>query len=223
MSDLPEEIIEPQGNTELSERELEILKLLATGLSNKEIAAQLFLSVNTVKVHLRNIFAKLGVQSRTEAILIAIQRGYVNVPNTAVPNTAVAAIEREPIGTEDQAPLEPVSVAPVVEIEPALPVPRRLLLIGLALLAIGLAVIAVPRGSAQSNGQTQPFSDSASVGAAIALQTGDSVWQQLAPMSLPRGRLAATSIGSRVVAIGGETANGVTGLVEIWDATRQQW
>ena len=68
--------------TELSERELEILKLLATGLSNKEIAAQLFLSLNTVKVHLRNIFAKLGVQSRTEATLIAIQRGYVSVPGT---------------------------------------------------------------------------------------------------------------------------------------------
>ncbi len=73
------------ANTELSERELEILKLLATGLSNKEIAAQLFLSLNTVKVHLRNIFAKLGVQSRTEATLIAIQRGYVSVPGTAVP------------------------------------------------------------------------------------------------------------------------------------------
>ena len=78
MSDQFDDFIEQPANTELSERELEILKLLATGLSNKEIASQLFLSVNTVKVHLRNIFAKLGVQSRTEATLIAIQRGYVS-------------------------------------------------------------------------------------------------------------------------------------------------
>jgi DNA-binding CsgD family transcriptional regulator len=217
MSDQLDELNLPQGNTELSERELEILKLLATGLSNKEIAAQLFLSPNTVKVHLRNIFAKLGVQSRTEATLIAIQRSYVTVPGTVLA-TDEAAGPREPIGAEDQTP-----TAPAIEIEPALSVRRRLLLIGLALLAIGLAVIAVPRGSAQSSGQTQPFSDSTNVNAASAQQTGDSVWQQLVPMSLPRGRLAATALGSQVVAIGGETSNGVTGLVETWDATRQQW
>jgi DNA-binding CsgD family transcriptional regulator/N-acetylneuraminic acid mutarotase len=221
MSDPLDELNLPQGNTELSERELEILKLLATGLSNKEIAAQLFLSINTVKVHLRNIFAKLGVQSRTEATVIAIQRGYVTVPGSSA--NGDAALAREPIGVEDQTQAEAVPAAPAIEIEPALPVRRRLLLIGLALLAIGLAVIAVPRGSAQSSSQTQPFSDSASAGVVSALQAGDSVWQPLAPMSQPRGRLAATTIGSQIVAIGGETTSGVTGLVEIWNADQQQW
>jgi DNA-binding CsgD family transcriptional regulator/N-acetylneuraminic acid mutarotase len=221
MLDELDDFVPQPANTELSERELEILKLLATGLSNKEIAAQLFLSPNTVKVHLRNIFAKLSVQSRTEATLIAIQRGYVTVPSTAVPGTVSA--NGEAISAEDQTPGEPVPVAPAIEIETALPVRRRLLLIGLALLAIGLAVIAVPRGSAQSAAQGQPFSDSANANAAITRQTGDSVWQQLVPMSLPRGRLAATAIGSQIVAIGGESANGVTGLVEIWDANQQQW
>ena len=224
MSDPYDETIEQPANTELSERELELLKLLATGLSNKEIASQLFLSVNTVKVHLRNIFAKLGVQSRTEATLVAIQRGYVTVPG-AVPADEGAAIEGERIETGEQAGVAPAPTAPVpaIAIEPALPVKRRLVLIGLAILAIGLAVIAVPRGSAQSSGKAQPFSDSASAGAAIPLQTGDSVWQQLAPISLPRGRLATAAIGSQIVAIGGETANGVTGLVEIWDADQQAW
>jgi len=56
------ELIEP-----LSERELEILQLIAEGLSNPEIGARLYLSLNTVKAHTRNIYGKLGVNSRTQA------------------------------------------------------------------------------------------------------------------------------------------------------------
>jgi len=61
----------------LTERELEVLRLVATGASNQQIAQELFISVNTVKVHLRNIFTKLGVQSRTEATLYAIKEGWI--------------------------------------------------------------------------------------------------------------------------------------------------
>ncbi len=223
MSEKLDALSEEPTNTELSERELEILKLLATGLSNKEIASQSFLSVNTVKVHLRNIFGKLGVQSRTEATLIAIQRGYVPVPG--VPSTEEIAIESEANGAAGPARAVPVSApqAPAIESERALPRRRRFMLIALALLAIGLAVMAAPRGSARSSSPTQPFSDSANANAAGALQTGDSVWQQLIPMSLPRGRLATAAVGSQIVAIGGETSNGVTGLVEVWDANQQKW
>ncbi len=52
----------------LSERELEVLQLIADGFTNQEVAAKLFLSLNTVKVHTRNIYGKLGVHSRTQAI-----------------------------------------------------------------------------------------------------------------------------------------------------------
>ncbi len=52
----------------LSERELEVLQLLAEGLKNREISAKLYLSLNTIKVHNRNIFSKLGVNNRTKAI-----------------------------------------------------------------------------------------------------------------------------------------------------------
>jgi LuxR family maltose regulon positive regulatory protein len=52
----------------LSERELEVLQLVAEGLTNREIAARLFLSLNTVKAHTRNIYGKLGVNSRTQAV-----------------------------------------------------------------------------------------------------------------------------------------------------------
>lgn len=57
----------------LTEREREILELLAQGLSNKLIAAQLYLSVRTVEGHLANIYARLGVHSRTEAMLLAVK------------------------------------------------------------------------------------------------------------------------------------------------------
>ena len=64
---------------ELTDREREILELVATGASNRQIAQQLHISSNTVKVHLRNIFEKLGVSSRTEATLYAVRNGLVEV------------------------------------------------------------------------------------------------------------------------------------------------
>ena len=66
-----DELIEP-----LSEREVEVLRLLAQGMTNKDIAQTLILSVRTIEAHLRNIFGKLGVRSRTEAALWAVEHGY---------------------------------------------------------------------------------------------------------------------------------------------------
>jgi len=63
----------------LTGRELEVLSLLALGKSNKEIGANLFISETTVKSHLRSIFAKLNVLSRTEAITVASRRGLVQI------------------------------------------------------------------------------------------------------------------------------------------------
>lgn len=63
----------------LSERETEVLKLAAKGISNKDIAEQLFLSPRTVQAHLGNIFNKLGVASRTEAILYGLRRGWLTL------------------------------------------------------------------------------------------------------------------------------------------------
>jgi DNA-binding NarL/FixJ family response regulator len=64
----------------LSERELTILKALAAGLSNKQIAQQLWLAEQTVKFHLTNIYRKLEVGSRTEAIRTAYEHGLVENP-----------------------------------------------------------------------------------------------------------------------------------------------
>jgi len=70
---------ETQAIDPLSEREMEVLKLAATGVSNKDIAQQLFLSPRTVQVHMGNIFNKLGVASRTEAVLYALRKGWLNL------------------------------------------------------------------------------------------------------------------------------------------------
>ena len=59
----------------LSERELAVLRLLATDLSQREIGAQLFVSFNTVKSHTRTVFRKLGVASRAEAVARAREQG----------------------------------------------------------------------------------------------------------------------------------------------------
>jgi LuxR family maltose regulon positive regulatory protein len=59
----------------LSERELEVLRLIAAGLSNKKITEELFISMSTVKTHLRNVYSKLNVHSRTEAIACAKELG----------------------------------------------------------------------------------------------------------------------------------------------------
>jgi DNA-binding NarL/FixJ family response regulator len=63
----------------LTERELEVLQAVAAGMSNKEIADALTISAYTVQVHLRNIFGKLGVGSRTEAVTYALAQGWIKL------------------------------------------------------------------------------------------------------------------------------------------------
>ena len=63
----------------LREREVEILKLAAKGLTNKEIAEMAFISERTVQTHMINIFRKLKVGSRTEAVLYALKKGWLNL------------------------------------------------------------------------------------------------------------------------------------------------
>ncbi|HWQ13944.1 MAG TPA: response regulator transcription factor [Roseiflexaceae bacterium] len=73
-------LTQPAGHGDtLSERELEVLRLAARGLTNKQIGAELAISDRTVQHHLANIYAKLGVASRTEAVTAALQRNLIQL------------------------------------------------------------------------------------------------------------------------------------------------
>ena len=67
------------GGEDLTQRETEVLRLLAGGKSNKEIGKGMFISETTVKSHVKSIFAKLGVLSRTEAVAAASRRGLIRL------------------------------------------------------------------------------------------------------------------------------------------------
>ncbi|WP_320113298.1 response regulator transcription factor [Draconibacterium orientale] len=73
----------PAGNNDidntLSEREVDVLKLLATGKSNKEIAEQLFISIHTVISHRKNISNKIGVKSTAALVIYAVANGLIDV------------------------------------------------------------------------------------------------------------------------------------------------
>ena len=71
------ELQEPVKPTTLTDREAQVLNLLAQGKSNKEIASYLQIAEDTVKSHIRHILTKLGVQSRTQAVILAIRQGLV--------------------------------------------------------------------------------------------------------------------------------------------------
>jgi DNA-binding NarL/FixJ family response regulator len=70
---------EPTGleHAQLTEREQEVLRLMARGMSNAEIAAELFLGVQTIKTHVANLLGKLGARDRTQAVIMAYESGFV--------------------------------------------------------------------------------------------------------------------------------------------------
>ena len=71
---------EGAGSESLSEREIEVLKLVASGASNREIAKKLYITEGTVKNHISNVLRKLGFRDRTQAALYAVEHGWIDRP-----------------------------------------------------------------------------------------------------------------------------------------------
>lgn len=232
--------------SQLSDREREILKLAATGLSNQQIASQLSISPNTVKVHLRNIFGKIGVASRTEASLFAVRNGLVEI--NRVPVSAPETIAESP--PIDSAPLpdqplpDPPSTAeaeivpayeptptPVVEVvAPSLAVaPRRglrwgrvaLVIIGVVLLSFALVAGARSLGLLNNRAEL-PIVGGVSAGA-MPSTAAESRWKTLPTLRTPRAAFAVAVVGDQVFLIGGQNQNGVLGSVERYDLRFESW
>ena len=78
-SEVAATIAEHATDSTLSPREIEILRLVAAGNANKEIDAQLSMTEETVKSHMRTIFSKLGAKDRTHALAIGVKRGIIEL------------------------------------------------------------------------------------------------------------------------------------------------
>jgi DNA-binding CsgD family transcriptional regulator/N-acetylneuraminic acid mutarotase len=188
----------------LSERELEILELLAAGASNKEMAAQLVISTNTVKVHLRNIYTKLNVNSRTEAAMFAIRNNLVSFEGIAVngdagqrPYTWIEFFQNLGIGSFKDRPMSWYLTLGLVGI----------LLIGI----IGMLIII--KGNENDAG----------LGGLSSVDLENQRWQILADLPTARTGLAVTTFENQIYAIGGETKKGISDFVERFDPLTNTW
>ena len=189
----------------LSKREQEILTLVARGLSNQEIAKDLVISQNTVKVHLRNIFAKLEAVSRTDAVVKAAQAGWVEVG-----------------GLEEETGDSPVATEALPSQPPLARWQRVYFFLAAALV---LAALLVP-GLLSRLEARAPVSDMSDAGLprlGAPARVDVARWSSLAPLPQPRSRLALTAVDDLLVAIGGEGPNGVVDAVDVYDPETNGW
>ncbi|NJD60486.1 MAG: hypothetical protein FIA98_13915, partial [Anaerolineae bacterium] len=205
------EIMPIDNPNELSERELEILKLVATGVSNKEIAQQLFISQNTVKVHIRNIFTKINAASRTEAAMYAVRIGFVETISPQI------QVQDDGMKSEGQGLSTTGGKIPPLEFDQTSKRTGRRQLIrylGISILVIAVVILGsiyLPKAIGQGNTSSPPT------------LTPQVQWYELAGPPTPRKGLAVVNYENVLYAIGGDTATEVSGIVEAYDPQTHLW
>ena len=194
---------------ELSAREREILELVTTGATNRQIAVDLTISVNTVKAHLRNVFAKLGVESRTEATLYAIQHGVVQIEQPAAQGDSPLAVGRTP-----------EFLAPHRVPWPLVPGQRLVLLFALL---VFLCVALWPSSRASSTSREGRLVDEPPASSAEVTLSTYSRWNHKAQMPTPRGRFAQAEVEGTVFVIAGQGIEGCSSRVEAYYPAEDRW
>ena len=204
---------QPTASTNpLSEREMDVARLLAQGLSNGEIARELVLSPHTVKVHLRNIYAKLEVSSRTEATMSLMQQGWLVVEGVEVAEPAPIPVV--------PAPPEPLPLASVAAtIAPW----QRFYLMAAVLvcvLALGLPTLL----TATTAQPLDLLSDRDRLVLGRPSMESLPRWEVRTPLPQARSRLSMVLLGNQLYAMGGETAQGETqSTVDVYDLAVNEW
>lgn len=203
-------------NNELSERELEILRLIATGASNKEVAQKLCISANTVKVHLRNIYSKAGVTSRTEAAMYAVRLGLVQASEGGDDHETMTSPEGSSMGIDqennvlanagEEADQGSLDTFRSKQNRYGWIVAGAFLLV--LLFSFGVFFFRQPATSTAGVQFPAPTS---------------SHWHDLSPLPTARQGLASVEYDNKVYAIAGETSHSVTGAVEQFDPQANSW
>lgn len=194
----------------LSEREREILYLVATGVSNKQIAQALNISTNTVKVHLRNIFSKIEVASRTEAAMFAVSAGLV-VPSGEARGEGANGLPVANLPGEAGGGL----LAGQTTAAPRQRSWSRWYFLPVLILVLSFGLYGVL--TMDNTGSDNPAAGS---------QPGPTPpprWQEGARLPTPRQGLAVAAYENLIYAIAGESAEGVTGVLEGYDPEKDSW
>lgn len=212
----------------LSERELEIVSLVAQGLTNREIAARVFLSPNTVKVHLRNIFTKTGVASRTELTMLAVKEGWVAVVTVTQEEGGVPQLKPPPPEALSPEPEETVSLTetPATLPSPApAPWPRERwigLAVGVALMLLVLW-LPQPRSTLMGGAPSAALVDLPVSSDGVASTSAETGWREVAPLPVRRARLGLAAFAGRLYAVGGLTAEGPSARLDIYNIQNDRW